>query len=187
MSATALRHVALTLTPIPPTARLVLYELAACHNDRTGECYPSPAYLAAKTGLNAGNVRTALGILIEHGIVTGTREGWVFVGLDDEEDEPLPPDWQPQEGTIARLVAAFPNHHFDPLEAADEFRAYARNSGIRLHPTRRDAVFFANASAYLRKQRSGAVTFASRTGRKSASSLRAFLAQPGPLPVSFLR
>lgn len=187
MSATALRHVAMTTAPIPPTARLVLFELANCHNDRTGECFPSIHYLAARTGLALHNVRTALGQLVEHRLVEAASPGWRFPGMTEDGEEPLPPDWQPSEATIDRLCRAFPNHDFNPQEAIDEFARYAAARKLRCHPARRDAVFFANLSAYLRKHRSGPVTFRGGTGREGAPSLRAFLAQPGPLPVSFLR
>lgn len=179
----------MTLTPLPPTARLVLYELASCHNEQTGECYPSPSFLAVKTGLSVPNVRAAVGILMDAGLIAAAEapRGWRIVGLDDDDGDPLPPDWSPDEATIAALVAAFPNHHFDPAEAIHEFIAYARERRITCSPARRNTLFFHNVAAYLRKQRHGPVTFDSRKGRGGTPSLRSFLAKPGPLPLSFLR
>lgn len=58
-----------------PSARLVAYMLADCHNDQTGLCNPSVSYLMQVTSLSERGVQNAITVLIEAELVTRELTG----------------------------------------------------------------------------------------------------------------
>lgn len=176
MSTAALRHIGRTNGP-NPAARLILYELANLHNDQTGQCNPSPDFLAVKTGMLVPQIRAQLRQLLDAGVIRAGPMGFEFPGLN-EEGQPVPANWRPQEKTIAALCAAFPNHHFNPDEAIRDFITYAKDRAIRLPPHAIEGAFFRSISALLARRRPGAVTFGREAGRGEPSSVRSLLSRP---------
>lgn len=83
--------------------KFVLLCLANCHNDDTGRCDPSAAYIVKRTALNRKTVYGALGFLEKKGLIKGDdREGrskhydlnltqnWVNPLLDTAKETPNP-------------------------------------------------------------------------------------------------
>lgn len=55
--------------PVTPTQKLVLFCLADCHNDQSGCCNPSVAYIETVSGLSDRAIQTAIKQLIDCGII----------------------------------------------------------------------------------------------------------------------
>jgi hypothetical protein len=156
---------------------LVLYELANLHNDKTGQCNPSADFLAVKTGMLVPQVRSQIRQLLDAGLIRAGPMGFEFPGLNDE-GQPVPANWRPQEKTMAALCAAFPNHHFNPDEAIRDFLNYAKDRAIRLPPGQIDGAFFRSISALLARRRPGQVAFGREEGGGASVSVRSLLSKP---------
>lgn len=58
---------------VTSTQKLALLALANCHNDATGQCNPSVAYIAASTGLNRKTVLKALAEIESSGLIVADK------------------------------------------------------------------------------------------------------------------
>jgi len=174
MSMMALRYVA-SLATRNPQDKLVLYELANAHNEETGRCDLSISAISANTGLSSMSVTQALGRLKSGGTLRVVRGNYEFIGLEDAP-VPLPANWMPSERAMQRLLEAFPNHNFDPLEFAHDFIDYCARENVNVRPSDRDGAYIRNAAALLERRRPGPAPVELRSGGEKTASIRALIA-----------
>lgn len=147
-----------SLSVFTPMQKLVLYELAAYQNDKTGICNPSVERIAYQTNMSATQVRRIQRQLISENIIERSPKGWKFNLKNVAEIfEPIPLDWFPSNETLQILTETYPQHFFDTEEAVYDFINFVNERKIFIHPNTRDASFITNISAILERRPAGHV------------------------------
>lgn len=84
--------------PVKSSEKLILLSMANCHNDTTGECYPSIDYVVKTTGLNRKTVIRGIGNLTEAGYIS-TKKSFGAVNRYSFNSEVIAPKTSTNIGT----------------------------------------------------------------------------------------
>lgn len=178
MSARALLYVS-TLRGLTAHQRLVAYELAAFHNESTGQCNVTPDKLAQRTKLSGAQVARHLNELAQKSIIDRAGRNWLWPDLKPTEADLVPENWWPSEETIQAIHEDYPQHHFEIGEFVDDFIQFTRKNQIRIPQSRIDRAFARNISTLLDLRRPGTVSLSSEAGRGKETSVFDFLSRLG--------
>lgn len=174
MSNRAINYVA-DLTGMMPNEKLVLFQLAAAHNGRTGQCNPSPSRIARLTGLPLYQVNRILTGLTNSGVIRRIAHHFEFNLPANDNHQPVPADYWPSEAAINALITDFPQHDFSLQEAVNDFIQYAHRTNLTCDPFDLDRTFVANISGILNARRPGQVAINRDAERERSASVGALL------------
>jgi hypothetical protein len=175
MSSKAVRYVA-SLEGLTPNEKLVFLHLAAAHNERSGQCNPSPARLARQTGLPVYQVNRMINLLGEKNYLTYAGGRFVLHLPANQNCSPIPADFWPSDDAIQILIERYPNHHFDLSEAVHDFIEFNNAAGNAFPASQLDRAFIANISAILDTRPTGQVAICRRAQRDTRAGIGSLLA-----------